>query len=327
MRPAILNPLFAPVTGLDGVGPKIAALLARLLDRPDGSVPRVIDLLFHLPSGLIDRSRQPGIALAPEGAIVTVKARVDRHQASPFNRSNVPYRVLVHDDTGELALVYFNANRAWLAKTLPVGRTVYVSGTVEWFNGRPQMVHPDYVVSEANLADLPLIEPVYPMTQGLAKKTLLKAIGGALDAFPDLPEWIDDDRVAATGWSAIGDALKRAHRLERDTDLEPTAPHRARLAYDELFADQITLALTRAHMRRSPGVGRIGDGGMADRVRAAFGFALTASQQGAVVEILGDLAKPERMLRLLQGDVGSGKTIVALLAMATVVEAGGQDAQ
>ncbi|MCC6736420.1 MAG: ATP-dependent DNA helicase RecG, partial [Bauldia sp.] len=273
----------------------------------------------------IDRSRATEIAYAPEGAIVTMKVRVDRHAATPRN-SRAPYRVFVHDETGEMALVFFGGNGPWLAKKLVTNTTVYVSGQVEWFNGRPQMVHPDFIVPEAELADLPAFESVYPMTQGLAKKTLVKSVASALDAVPDLPEWIGARRLSGAGWSDFRTALRAAHRPASTADLEPMAPARARLAYDELFADQLTLALTRAHMKRSAGRPRVGDGSIAAEVRAAFPYPLTGSQETAIAEIVADLAKPQRMLRLLQGDVGSGKTIVALLAMAAVVEAGSQAA-
>ncbi len=325
MRPAILNPLFRPVGVLPGVGPKVAALFGKLLAGSEASEPRVVDLLFHLPVGVIDRSRQPGIARAAEGAVVTVKARVDRHQAAPRN-PRVPYRVFVHDDTGELALVFFHANRSWLEKTLPVGGDVFVSGTVEWFNGRPQMVHPDYVVTVADFGTMPLIEPVYPMTAGLSRKTVHKAVAGALDGMLVLPEWTPAARLAEAGWPPFIEALAQVHRPRTAADAAPDSPGLRRLAYDELLASQLALALTRARRRRAAGRARAGDGALAARLVAALPFALTPSQQTALAEVRADLARPERMLRLLQGDVGSGKTVVALLAMATVVESGAQAA-
>jgi ATP-dependent DNA helicase RecG len=325
MRPSILNPLFAPVTTLDAVGPKVAVLLGRLLTDAD-ETPRVADLMFHLPVAVIDRSRRRLITEAPEGAIATLKVRVDRHAPGPPRRSRAPYRVFVHDDSGELALVYFHANHAWLERTLPVGKIVHVSGEVEWFNGRAQIVHPDYVVAEADVAELPLFEPIYPMTAGLAKKTLLKAVAGALAALPELPEWAFAERITAAGWPAFGAALAKAHHPEGMADLDPNSPARQRLAFDELLADQLALALTRAHMRRSPGKIRVATNAIAERLRAAIPFKLTRDQEKAIAEINADLAEPQRMLRLLQGDVGSGKTVVAVLAMATAIEAGSQAA-
>jgi len=326
MRPDILNPLFRPVTSLSGIGRKTGEALARLLGRGEAAEPRVADLLFHLPVALIDRSRQPGIAKAAEGAIVTLKVRVDRHATPPRGNKRIPTRVFAHDDTGEIALTFFHANPEWLQKTLPVGETRYVSGRMEWFNGRPSMVHPDHIVAEGDFAELPLIEPVYPLTAGLSRRVLARAIGEALADLPQLPEWLDPALVARQHWPSFDEALRHAHRPKTQADLEAEAPHVARLAYDELLASQLALALMREHQRRSAGRRRQGDGTLRARLIAALPFQLTQSQQTAVAEIAADLAGETRMLRLLQGDVGAGKTVVALIAAAAVIEAGGQAA-
>ena len=326
MRPALLTPLFGSVRTLAGIGPKLAETLARLLGTPDGEEPRVVDLLFHLPVALVDRSRQPGVAKAEEGAVVTLKVRVDRHAAPPGHNRRVPYRVFAHDDTGEIALTFFHAHGDWVEKQLPVGATRYVSGRVDWFNGRPNMIHPDYIVAEEDADSLPLVEPIYPMTEGLSRKTLAKAIADALAKLPALPEWSDVPLVEERGWPTFGGALIRAHHPETPADFDAATPHFARLAYDELLASQLALALLRKEQRRAIGKSRTGDGSLRKKILAALPFTLTASQQAALAEIAADLAKPERMSRLLQGDVGSGKTIVALLAAATVVESGAQAA-
>ncbi|MCB1487536.1 MAG: ATP-dependent DNA helicase RecG, partial [Bauldia sp.] len=327
MRPTILNPLFRPVSSLAGIGPKLAVTLRKLIGGPDpDGEPRAIDLLFHLPVAIIDRSRQPGIALSPEGAIVTLKVRIDRHQKPPRGNRRIPYRVFAHDDTGEIALTFFHANEPWLERMLPVGETRYVSGRMEWFNGRPSMVHPDHMVSEADFNDLPLIEPVYPMTAGLARKTLLRAVTDALDGLPELPEWQDSALLAEHHWPDFNTALRFAHHPEAAADMEPQSPHLSRLAYDELLASQLALALMRAHQRKRSGKARQGDGRLRAKILESLPFSLTGSQQQALAEIDADLQKPERMLRLLQGDVGSGKTVVALLASAATIEAGAQAA-
>ncbi|HMN87467.1 MAG TPA: ATP-dependent DNA helicase RecG, partial [Bauldia sp.] len=306
----------------------LGTTLARLLDPPElGATPRVVDLLFHLPVGVIDRSKQPGIALSPEGAIVTLRVRIDRHQKAPRGNRRIPYRVFAHDDTGEIALTFFHANEAFLERTMPVGETVYVSGKMEWFNGRPSMVHPDHIVPESGFGSLPLVEPVYPMTEGLSRKTLAKAIEDALDSLPDLPEWLDGPQKARAGWLDFAPALRALPPPPAETDLLPGAPARARLAYDELLASQLALALLRAHQRRASGRARAGDGSLRAKVLAALPFRLTRGQEAAVAEIAADLARPDRMLRLLQGDVGSGKTVVALLAAAAVDETGAQAAK
>ena len=182
MRPEILNPLFRPVTSLSGVGPKIGEAMGRLLGSADpGDPPRVTDLLLHIPVGLIDRRNQPGIALSPEGAIVTLEVRIDRHMPPPRGNRRVPYRVMAHDETGEIGLVFFRGDQAFLERAMPVGETRFISGKVEWFNGRPQMVHPDHIVDREAFESLPMVEPVYPMTAGLARKTLGRAIRSALE--------------------------------------------------------------------------------------------------------------------------------------------------
>ena len=327
MRPEILNPLFAPATVLRGVGPKIERLLARLLRGGEAHEPaRVVDLIFHLPHGIIDRRHQPGIAHAPVGAIVTLKVVVDRHQPAPRGNKRIPWRVFVHDETGEMTIVFFHAVAERIERALPIGETRHVSGKVDWFNDRPNMVHPDLIVTEEEFASLPLIEPVYPTTGGLGQRIVQRSIAAAMERWPDLPEWAPPSTLSQQRLPAIAEALTTLHHPQAAADLDPGSPARRRLAHDEYLAGQLALALMRERVKRSGGVARIGSGEKAAAIRAAFGHPLTAGQQLAVAEILADLAKSQRMLRLLQGDVGSGKTIVALLAMAAAIEAGGQTA-
>lgn len=327
MRPDILNPLFRDVTSLAGVGPKVGEAIGRLLGTEEGAgLPRVVDLLFHLPTAIVDRRNQPGVARSPEGAIVTLELRIDRHVPPPPGNRKQPYRVFADDDSGEIALVFFHAETAFLERMMPIGATRYVSGRVEWFNGRPQMVHPDHVVDREAFEKLPMVEPVYPMTAGLARKTLARAVQGALEVVPEFSEWMDPPLLAQRKWPAFGPALRAAHTPSAEADLGAESPHLSRLAYDEILASQLALALTRANLRRASGLARRGDGRMRKAITAALPFSLTGSQLQAIAEIEADLAAPDRMLRLLQGDVGSGKTLVALMAAATVVEAGSQAA-
>jgi ATP-dependent DNA helicase RecG len=323
MRPPVLNPLFASLTSLPGVGPKLERVYARLLDR---EAPRVVDILFHLPSGAIDRRARPKLRDVQPGQVVTVAVTVDRHRPSPPHRPRAPYRIYAHDDTGDLTLTYFNARRDYLEKLLPVDELRYVSGTAEFYDGMLQMVHPDRVVDEAGFATLPLVEPVYPLTEGLALGNVRRAMDGALTRLPDLPEWQDESWVAREQFPTFSAALRHLHRPADPRDISPEKPAWTRLAYDELLAGQLALALVRAHMRRQPGRGSASEGRLRARILNALPFALTHSQQKAVDDITTDLARPQRMLRLLQGDVGSGKTVVALTAAAAVIEAGRQAA-
>ncbi len=324
MRPAILDPVFSSVVSLPGVGPKLADLMARVTGRDGAEDCRIIDVLFHAPSSIIDRRNQPKIAFAPQATVVTIVGRVDRHQPPAPGKSNLPYRVFIQDDTGELALTFFHPRKNWLENVLPIDEDVMISGKVDWFNNRASMVHPDFIVKLSQSATLPLIEPVYPLTAGLSPKVLRKTMDGALERLPQLPEWIDPTLMRKQGFLSLAESFKCLHDPRDEHDLDPQAPPRRRLAYDELLAGQVSLALVRQRLRKVPGQPVHATGELAGRLKAALPFSLTSSQQTAIADILKDLAGEDRMLRLLQGDVGAGKTLVALFAMAAAVESGGQ---
>ncbi|MGN7804026.1 ATP-dependent DNA helicase RecG [Ensifer sp. 22521] len=324
MRPALLDPLFSPLDTLPGIGPKIGELYAKLLGRETIEDCCVVDLVFHAPHSLIDRRQQPGIAHAPQGVIVTITGRVDRHQPPPRGKPNLPYRVFLHDESGELALTYFRVKGNWLEKSLPVDETVIVSGKVDWFNGRPSMVHPDYTVRASEAENLPLVEPVYGLTAGLSPRTLRKSIEAAVARVPEMPEWGDDALLAKQGFASAAESFRALHDPRDATDIDPQAPARRRLAYDEFLAGQLSLALVRQRLRKVAGIPVNATGALSRPVIDALPFSLTASQSTAIADILKDMAGTERMLRLLQGDVGSGKTMVALMAMLAAVESGGQ---
>ncbi|MEX2407823.1 MAG: ATP-dependent DNA helicase RecG [Rhodovibrionaceae bacterium] len=319
MRPDILNPLFAEITALSGIGPRFAKLFETLLDGG-----KVADLCWHLPYGLIDRRYAPSLAGAEPGRIATVTLRVLSHQ--PGRTPRQPYRVLCADDSGEIELIFFHARESYLRKQLPEGETRVVSGRIETFGGRLQMTHPDHIVPLAEAESVKTVEPVYRLTSGLTLKTVSKAIGLALKRAPELPEWLDPAHAAREAWPPWRQALLRAHAPECEADLLPETPQRQRLAYDELLANQLALSLVRLNQRRIKGRSIRGDGRLVDKARAALSFTLTASQQAAWQDIAEDMATESRMMRLLQGDVGSGKTVVALLAMLRAVESGAQAA-
>ena len=324
MRPAILDPLFAPLSSLAGIGPKLGDLFARLLGHDSIEDCRVIDLVFHFPHSIVDRRNQPGIAHAPPGVIVTITGRVDRHQPPPPGKASMPYRVFLHDETGELALTFFRAKGNWLEKALPIDETVVVSGKVDWFNGRPSMVHPDYMVRLGEAETMPLVEPVHGLTAGLTARVLRKAVEAALARVRHLREWPDETLVQQRAFPPACDASPRLHAPRDETDLDPQAPARRRLAYDEFLAGQISLALVRQRLRKVAGRPVNATGALSRPVIDALPFSLTDSQQTAIAEVLKDMAGEQRMLRLLQGDVGAGKTAVALMAMLAAVESGGQ---
>jgi ATP-dependent DNA helicase RecG len=324
MRPALLNPLFAPVTSLPGVGPKQDKLLRYLLSRDE--TPRLVDLLLHLPSSVIDRRARPKIRDAAQGTMVTLEVTVDHHRPPPPRNLRAPYLVHASDETGDVVLTFFRAKPGYVEKLLPVGEKRYVSGTLQMYDGIPQIVHPDRVVDEAGFAKLSGIDPVYPLTQGLALGSLRRAIAQALVKLPDLPEWISPEVIRRCKFPPLREALTRVHVPVELTDILPDGPFWSRLAFDELLAGQLALALVRAQLRRPAGDRHAGDGHLRNKIIDALPYALTASQQAASAAISEDLRQPLRMLRLLQGDVGSGKTVVALLAAAAVAEVGKQAA-
>src|SRR5262245_45675327 len=324
MRPRLLNPLFASISTLPGVGPKLEKLYRRLFDRED--VPRLVDLIFHLPTGAIDRRARPKLRDVELDTVVTVAVTVDRHRPPPPRRPRAPYQVFTSDETGDLILTFFNAHRDYLERLLPVGERRYVSGTVGLYDHMRQMVHPDRIVSEADLAKLPLVEPVYPLTEGLSLNQVRRAADAALASVPDLPEWQDPSWVARERFPPFADALRTLHRPKEPSDVLPEGLAWSRLAYDEFLAGQLALALVRAHLRRPAGRATHPTGQIRKKLIEALPYSLTVSQDRAVTDIIADLAKPERMLRLLQGDVGSGKTVVALLAAAAAIEGGRQAA-
>src|SRR6201988_3435168 len=324
MRPTLLNPLFAPVTSLPGVGPKQDKLLRYLLSRDE--TPRLVDLLLHLPSQVIDRRARPKIRDASPGTMVTLEVTVDRHRPPPPRNRRAPYLVYASDETGDVVLTYFRAQPGYVEKLLPVGAKRYVSGTLQMYDGIPQIVHPDRVVDEKAFAALSGIDPVYPLTEGLALGALKRAIGQALAKLPELPEWITPEVIRRCNFPPIKEALTRVHQPVELTDILLDGPFWSRLAFDELLAGQLALALVRAQLRRPAGNRHAGDGHLRKTIIDALPYALTASQRKAAAAIAEDLQQPVRMLRLLQGDVGSGKTVVALLAAAAVAEVGKQAA-
>lgn len=318
MRPEILYPLFQPVTKLPGVGARIAKFLETLAG------PDIHHLLWHLPSGIIDRRYSPNVAEAVSGSIATLTVQVDQHRKPPNRR--MPYKVFCSDDSGTLSLVFFHAHADYLKKALPEGETRIVSGKVEQFGQEVQITHPNHICSLEERDSMQAVEPVYPLTQGVSLKVLGKIICASLALAPEMPEWIDEAYLKQQNWPAWHPALMAGHAPEDEKSLEPTSLVRSRLAYDELLANQLALALVRANMRRLKGRPIEGDGSLCRKVLDALPYKLTSSQESALAEIKTDVASSDRMMRLLQGDVGSGKTVVALLVMLSAIEAGYQSA-
>ncbi len=317
-RPEVLYPLFADLTSLDGIGAKTAKSLLRI----GVEAPR--DLIFQLPTGVIDRRPVGSVRDVTPPAVVTVEVEVLRH--APAVRKGRPHVVTVKDPGTSFQLVYFHASGEWLRRLLPIGARRLVSGKVEHYDNLARIVHPEHVVPLEEAGSIPTSEPVYPLTQGVTQKALMRALMPLIDTLPDLPEWIDPGLAARERWPRWSEAVRQAHRPGTAAECSPDAPARRRLAYDELLAHQVTLSLARARRRRAAGRRTTADGDLCDKALARLRFAPTGAQLRALDEIRADMAAPHRMNRLLQGDVGAGKTLVAFLAMLIAVEAGGQAA-
>jgi ATP-dependent DNA helicase RecG len=308
MRPDILNPLFAEVEALKGVGPQLAKALHRL------GLDRVVDVLFHLPVSWIDRKKVARLDAGDVGRTITIALTPRDYRQGGHG----PLRIFAEDEGGDyVTLTYFN-NPGWAKKQLPLGEPRIVSGRLDRYGQELQIVHPDYVLNPGEAAQIPAREPVYALSEGLTNHRLADLAGQALARRPPLGEWIEPSLKAQLHWPDWAVALETAHR-------DPAAAEaRARLAYDEVFANQLALMLVRASSRRRKGLPLSGDGRLRDALNLPY--APTAAQRAAVAEIEGDLQQDVPMLRLLQGDVGSGKTLVALMAMLVAVEAGAQAA-
>ena len=351
-RPFAIDPLFRPLTTLPGIGPRNGKLLEKLVNGP-----KVLDVLWHKPIDIIDRRHTPKVKDALPGHIATLTLTVHKH--FPAAKKSQPYKVWCVDDTGAINLVFFHAHKEYLEKQLPVDATVVVSGMVESFQGKLQMTHPDAIGALEDKDAIATVEPVYPLTAGLTNKAVRKAELAALNDVPDLPEWDDAALLSRQRWPSWKAAVEALHfwafsphppasRAPPSPDgrgcpsdartgegifleqgaatLDPLHPSRSRLAYDEFLANQLALALVRHKSARQKGRSFAGDGRLREKLLAALPFTLTGAQERALKEIYADMEAPMRMLRLLQGDVGSGKTVAAALAMLKAIECGAQAA-
>ncbi|VAW23104.1 ATP-dependent DNA helicase RecG [hydrothermal vent metagenome] len=325
-RPPSLDPLFASLASLKGVGVQLNGVFARFFASGDDLDPIILDLLMHMPTYAIDRRFQTSVAQAQVGHIATLKLHIDAHKPGPSGRRNIPHRVYAHDESGEINLVFFGNHGNWVERSLPVGETRFVSGQIGIFQGQKQITHPDYMVSEDKFDTMPQVEPVYPLTAGLSPKVIRRLLGDILPALPCLAEWIGQDRIKANDWPSFTKAMEMVHQPQTPGDLDPQSPARMRLAYDEYLAGQLTLQLIRSQMVVQRGVARQLSGELTQRLATALPYQLTDGQTAAIDQIKADLLSPNRMSRLLQGDVGAGKTIVALMAMAALAESGAQSA-
>ncbi len=318
MRPPILNSLFSRIETLNGIGPKWSKLLKNLCG------PTVLSVIFHLPDHILHRPYLTDLKSAQDKMLLTTKVTVSQHK-KPFSKRH-PYRIICEASGSYLEVVFFNYHKDYIIEQLPIGETRLISGQVERYGERWQMSHPDYIVRENEAWKIPIYEPIYPLTQGVSNKLMNRAVKEALKNLPNLPEWLDDTLLKREGWPSFKEAFFQAHHPQNEMDVSSVSKARQRLAYDELLANQLALALARTRMKKQTGISIKGNGTLRKKLLSHLPFELTTAQKRVITEIETDMQTPYRMLRLLQGDVGSGKTIVGLVALLNAVEAGYQGA-
>lgn len=319
MRPEILFPVFADVASLPGVGPKTKAHYERL-----SGGNRIVDLLYHRPIGIIDRRNMPPLYQAQNGGVITAIVKVDTHIPPKNKHSHAPYRVICSNETGGITLVFFNAIPDYIRNNLPVGAVRVISGRAETFGGSLQMPHPDYIVPESRINEVLKVEAVYPLTSGLSQRAITKTVNEAIKRLPELPEWIEPDVLKQHNWQSWRESIKALHNPACEEDVSASGAAVSRLAYDEILAHQIMLKINRKLFHTKKGRSIKGDGSLRKALLEKLPFALTGGQKEVISEINADQESEARMVRILQGDVGSGKTVVALMAALNAVEAGAQ---
>ena len=326
MRPEKLFALFTDVNRLSGVGPAVKQALARLLGKSTDGRIFIRDLLFHLPVSVVDRRNSPPLKLAKDGEIVTLAVTVESHQPPAVRGKKIPYKVICHTPDGYITIIFFHGRPDYIKSALPVGSKRVVSGKLERYGEALQITHPDIIAPESDLQKIMTLEAVYGLTYGITNRQLGKIINTAMDKLPELPEWNDGSLMKQKGWESWKDSMTAAHHPKTLEDLLPISKTRSRIAYDEILANQLALALVRKRQRRTITQPINAHDGLREKVKSTLPYSLTGGQVQVISEIDEDLASGSRMLRLLQGDVGSGKTVVALMAMLRVIENGGQAA-
>ena len=318
MRPSILYPLFSSIDSLKGVGLKYQKLIKNLCG------DKILDVLFHFPYNVIDRTYTSYLSNAINGKIWTGIVTITEHV--PPQTKKHPYRIYCTDGTRELVLVFFKVYKDSIEKNYPIGEKRAISGKLEFFNGLWQMTHPDFCLPKEKLSEILSLEPVYPLTAGLTNKMLAKLAKEALMRTPLLPEWLDEEYTKDNKYITFNDAINQIHHPQKEQDLLPNSKARRRLAYDEILSNQLALAFIRQKVKQQKGRSFTGTGKLYQKVLSSLPFSLTNSQKDVLEEIKQDQNLPYKMLRLVQGDVGSGKTVVALLSMLKVIEDGAQTA-
>ncbi len=313
MRSNKINPLFSPILSLSGIGPKLDVLFQRLVG------PRLVHLLWHLPYNIIKRKFINNIIEAEINSLITFKVDVIKHKPSYFS-SKAPYKISCLCGDTPVTLVFFYARQPYIKTVLPEGESRFISGKLEYFKNTYQITHPSHIVEIDKLNTLKNIEPVYSLTAGLTHNIYIKTIDKILQKIPDLEEWIDEKIINKYFFNDWKNSLLKSHQPTSKDDLMESNIYRKRLAYDELLAHQLAIAIIRNYNQKTKGIKFNQNLNLVFKCINNLPFKLTQSQKKAWKEIFEDLTSPHQMIRLLQGDTGSGKTVIALLSLIHAID-------
>ena len=308
--------LFSSVKKIKGVGPVISKKLS------DKGIENKIDLFLNLPTGAIDRRFCPKLDQLEVGVISTIFVRPVKYTIPRFR--NLPNRVTCKDEYGSIDIIFFNSRESYIKQILPLNEEVVISGKVGFYKNKYQMTNPDYIQSIDREKDITKIMAKYSSVAGISPKTIQKIYKEEIEKLKDIGEWHSQDFLKKMDWPTWYDAIYNLHNPVNVSDVNKESKFYQRLAFDEIFSNFLIFSEIKKRIKKLIKVSKVIDEDNLLRIKKMLPFTLTESQQGALKEILTDISSERKMLRVLQGDVGSGKTAVAMIAAYLTVKSGYQ---
>ena len=305
--------LFQNVSILDGVGTKTIKLLKKK------EIEKISDLLWNFPQGFTDRSNLQTLDKLEIGKITTIKVKVVKYNFPRIR--NLPNKVICEDKNGKIDIIFFNSREGYIRKILPLNTSVIISGKINYFKKKYQITNPAYIVPINKEDYVNKIIPKYSLTEGLTEKIYRKLIEQVLKNITDLTEWHNDKilkKIGNVGWS------QSIFNVHQDKENNFNSKFHRRLAYDEILANLLVLSQARKRIKKFKKIKKRFNNHLSNKLIKNFNFELTKNQVSIIKEINSDLQSEYKMFRLLQGDVGSGKTIVSLIAAANVIKSNWQ---
>ena len=323
-RPNNIFSLFSSLKSINGVGEKKIKILEKKIG------PYLINLLFYLPLRSVNRFEYTSLKTIKHNEIITCELEVVEINIPPFNyRKKVNVSKIItfglnNEKNVRLDIIYFGRNTQYLKNIYQLGKKLIVSGKFESFNGLGQIVHPDYVLPIKDKNKIPKIENVYSLFEGVNQKFISKIIIESLDKIPDIPEWLSEKTVKENQFVSWKTSIKKIHVPDDIYDNDLNNIYRRRLALDELIANQISMKMLKNKISKNKNNPVINESKLITEFYKSIPFKLTQNQEEVINEIKNDISSKTTMIRMLQGDVGSGKTIVALISMLYAISNGSQ---